>query len=58
MFEWILIIIIVAAIFFAGDLPKLKSFMEEKGKAALNKAKDKKTELESKMSKDKKDNSK
>lgn len=57
MFEWILIALIVAAIFYAGDLPKLKQYMDERTKAIMEKAKEKKNELEaqmkSKQSKDK-----
>lgn len=55
MLEWILIILVVAAIFYAGDLPKVKAFIEEKGKVVAEKAKEKKAELEVKMNKDKKE---
>ena len=48
MFEWILIILVVAAIFYAGDLPKVKAFLQEKGKIVAEKAKEKKVELEAK----------
>ena len=54
MLEWILIILAVAAVFYAGDLPKLKAYIEDKSKVALEKAKEKKAEIESKMNKDKK----
>lgn len=57
MLEWILIILAVAAIFYAGDLPKLKVYLEEKSKKAIEKAKEKRDEIEAKMNKDKKDNS-
>lgn len=55
MLEWILIILIVAAIFFAEDLPKLKSYLDEKKQKAIEKAKEKKAEFEAKINKDKKD---
>mgnify|MGYP000766467330 CR=1 FL=1 len=55
MFEWILIILVVAAIFYAGDLPKVKAFLQEKGKIVAEKAKEKKAELEAKAKEKKED---
>lgn len=56
MLEWILIILAVAAIFYAGDLPKLKAYLEDKSKKAIEKAKEKRAEIEAKINKDKKGN--
>lgn len=55
MLEWMLIILAVAAIFYAGDLPRLRAYLEEKSQKAIEKAKEKKAEIESKINKDKKD---
>lgn len=55
MFEWILIILVVAAIFYAGDLPKVKAFLQEKSKIVAEKAKEKKVELEAKAKEKKED---
>ena len=49
MFEWIIIALVIAAIFYAGDLPKLKSFLDDKTKLLFEKAKEKKTELENQI---------
>ena len=42
MLEWILIIAVLAAIFYAKDLPALKDKTVEIGKSLLQKAKEKK----------------
>lgn len=53
MFEWILIAIVIVAIFYAGDLPKFRAFAEEKIKLLSEKAKEKKSEVEAKMAQNK-----
>lgn len=53
MFEWILITLAVVAIFYAGDLPKVRAFIEQKGKHLLEKAKDKTTEIAHKSNEEK-----
>lgn len=53
MFEWILIAIVIVAIFYAGDLPKFRAFVESKMKVLGEKAKEKKSEVEAKMSQNK-----
>lgn len=45
MFEWILIIAILAAIFYAKDLPALKNKTLKIGSEILKKAKEKKAHL-------------
>lgn len=51
MFEWILIALVIAAIFYAGDLPKIKEFLKLKFKDLEKKAIEKKVELEAKAAK-------
>lgn len=53
MFEWILIALVIAAIFYAGDLPKIKAFLSDKFKMLEAKAMEKKAELEAKTTKNK-----
>lgn len=58
MLDWIIIILVVAAVFYAGDLPKVKAFLLEKSKLLAAKAKEKKAEVENKMNKEKKEDDK
>ena len=45
MLEWILIIAVLAAIFFAKDLPAVKDKAVDLGKVLLQKAKEKKDQI-------------
>ena len=53
MLEWILIILVLAAIFGASSLPKLKLILETRTKEMVEKAKAKKLELEEKIKQNK-----
>lgn len=57
MFEWILIALVIAAIFYAGDLPKLRDFLKDKFKLLEAKAMEKKAEIEAKAKQNKKKDS-
>lgn len=53
MLEWILIIAVLAAIFYAKDLPTLKNKAIEVGNQLLQKAKEKKEHLAEKQKENK-----
>ena len=53
MLEWILIIVVLAAIFYAKDLPTLKNKAVEVGNQLLQKAKEKKEHLAEKQKENK-----
>lgn len=56
MLEWILIIAVLAAIFYAKDLPALRNKAIEVGNQLLEKAKEKKEQLAEKQKENKEEN--
>lgn len=58
MFEWIIIILVLAAIFYASDLPKLRDLTKAYIQKLIETAKEKKSEFQNKTEAEKdKDNS-
>lgn len=50
---WVLVILIVAAIFGAGRIPQLKALLDNKSKVLVDTLKTKKNEIEHKINKSK-----
>lgn len=53
MLEWILIILVIAAIFYASDLPKLRDAAKDYALKLIETAKEKKAELQEKAQNEK-----